>query len=165
MKWHKSAAAEGTNGRATGRSRASARRSWPEQALRHPTTRGRHRELGKAHNLLRVQGLDFFGGRPLREEDTRRAAEWERETADARIVILADLWLDRPDTLPKLERVLDGAQGPGFRRKGSTIMLQKVRNFTYGSLLGATFLHLLEPRSVASCAVRSGSVTSAVPTS
>jgi hypothetical protein len=58
-----------------------------------------------------VQGLDFFGGRPLREEDARRAAEWESENGDARIVILADLWLDRPDTLPKLQCVLDGASG------------------------------------------------------
>ena len=60
-----------------------------------------------------MQGLDFFGGRPLREEDARRAAEWERENGDARIVILADLWLDRPDTLLKLQRVLNGEQGPG----------------------------------------------------
>ena len=56
------------------------------------------------------QGLDFFGGRPLREEEAQRAAEWEREDGDARIVIMADLWLDRPDTLPKLQRILDGAR-------------------------------------------------------
>lgn len=53
--------------------------------------------------------MDFFGGRPLRDEEAERAAEWEREDGDARIVLMADLWLDRPDTLLKLQRVLEGA--------------------------------------------------------
>ena len=55
------------------------------------------------------QGLDFFGGAPLRGADADAAAEWETEHPGARIVALADLWLDRPDTLDALARVLSGA--------------------------------------------------------
>lgn len=53
--------------------------------------------------------MDFFGGTPLRVEEAERALEWEVEDAEARIVLLADVWLDRPDTLESLHRVLSGA--------------------------------------------------------
>ena len=55
------------------------------------------------------QGLDFFGGTPLRGADADAAGEWETDHPEARIVALADLWLDRPDTLDALSRVLSGA--------------------------------------------------------
>ena len=54
--------------------------------------------------------MDFFGGVPLRDEEAQRAREWEGEDTDARIVIMADLWLDRPNTLPKLQSILDGTR-------------------------------------------------------
>lgn len=59
------------------------------------------------------QGLDFFGGTPLRGADADAAADWEADHPGARIVALADLWLDRPDTLDALSRVLSGAPQRG----------------------------------------------------
>lgn len=46
---------------------------------------------------------------PPRGVEELAAAEWEAEHAEARIIALADLWLDRPDTLDALARVLAGA--------------------------------------------------------
>ena len=41
--------------------------------------------------------------------DAERTLEWECGDEEARVVLLADLWLDRPDTLDSLHRVLTGA--------------------------------------------------------
>ena len=88
--------------------RVSIPAGWGQHTMQsHPATRSM--AIVQKHRLAALQGLDFFGGSPLRDEEAQRAAEWEREDSDARIVILADLWLDRPDTLPKLQRVLNGA--------------------------------------------------------
>ena len=55
-----------------------------------------------------VQGLDFFGGVPVRTEDLGPVLEWEAGREEDRVVVLSDLWLDRPETLDRLETVLDG---------------------------------------------------------
>ncbi|KAK9827395.1 hypothetical protein WJX81_006181 [Elliptochloris bilobata] len=62
----------------------------------------------RAKSQAAAKGLDFFGGTPLRGAEADAAADWEAEHTGARIVALADLWLDRPDTLDALSRVLAG---------------------------------------------------------
>eukprot|EP00887_Chlorella_sp_A99_P007226 scaffold2.g7226.t1 len=47
-----------------------------------------------------LQGLDFFGGRQPEERDATHAED--------RVVLLSDVWLDRPDVLDKLQAVFAG---------------------------------------------------------
>lgn len=56
-----------------------------------------------------AQGLDFFGGPPLKADAALRAAEWEDGQREDRVVVLSDVWLDRPDTMDKLCLLLAGA--------------------------------------------------------
>ena len=55
-----------------------------------------------------TQGLDFFGGLPVGSEDLAATMDWEATREDDRIVVLSDLWLDKPDTLDRLQIVLEG---------------------------------------------------------
>ena len=55
-----------------------------------------------------MQGLDFFGGQVLKDEEMLQAEELEMERENDRIVVFSDLWLDRPNTLDKLNAVLSG---------------------------------------------------------
>lgn len=55
-----------------------------------------------------VQGLDFFGGMPVAHEDLGATLEWEAQREEDRIVVLSDLWLDRPETLDRLHVVMSG---------------------------------------------------------
>lgn len=52
-----------------------------------------------------LQGLDLFGGAPPEE---RALLAWEERHAGDRIVLLSDVWLDRPDVLDRLHTVLAG---------------------------------------------------------
>lgn len=70
---------------------------------------------GRRQHVLEVssgggrQGLDFFGGPPLKADAALRAAEWEDGHREDRVVVLSDVWLDRPETLDKLRLLLAGA--------------------------------------------------------
>ena len=55
-----------------------------------------------------LQGMDMFGGNAPAPDDVSAVAAWEAEHCDDRIVVLADVWLDRPDTFDKLHAVLSG---------------------------------------------------------
>lgn len=55
-----------------------------------------------------MQGLDFFGGVPVAAEDMGPVLQWEGTQEADRIVVLSDLWLDKPETLDRLEVVLEG---------------------------------------------------------
>lgn len=56
-----------------------------------------------------MQNLDFFGGStPSEDEQLAAAAALAEDEAD-RIVVLSDLWLDKPATLDRLRVVLEGA--------------------------------------------------------
>ena len=59
-----------------------------------------------------MQGLDFFGGDPVGTEDLATTMEWEGMREDDRIVVMSDIWLDKPDTLDRIEVVLEGKQLP-----------------------------------------------------
>ena len=58
--------------------------------------------------LCGEQGLDFFGGEPLKADDMLQALEWEAEHTEDRIVFVSDIWLDRLDTLARLDAILSG---------------------------------------------------------
>lgn len=59
----------------------------------------------RAESLQALQGLDFFGGQV---PDERQLLSWEARHADDRIVLLSDVWLDRPEVLDNLHTVLAG---------------------------------------------------------
>lgn len=59
--------------------------------------------------LLWPQGLDFFGGAPLKADEVLRAAQWEADNEEDSVVVLADVWLDKPETLDRLRTVFAGA--------------------------------------------------------
>lgn len=59
----------------------------------------------RADSLQALQGLDLFGGTPPEE---RQLLSWEARHADDRIVLLSDVWLDRPDVVQRLHTVLSG---------------------------------------------------------
>lgn len=59
----------------------------------------------RAQSLQALQGLDLFGGAPPEE---RALLAWEERHAGDRIVLLSDVWLDRPDVLDRLHTVLAG---------------------------------------------------------
>ena len=50
----------------------------------------------------------MFGGNAPAPDDVAAVAAWEAEHCDDRIVVMADVWLDRPDTFDKLHAVLSG---------------------------------------------------------
>lgn len=89
---------------------------------RDPTSPGSQRSTlhGKrgmqlTHRPLRshpqaLQGLDLFGGAPPEE---RALLDWEERHAGDRIVLLSDVWLDRPDILDRLHTVFAGGWEPG----------------------------------------------------
>lgn len=55
-----------------------------------------------------AQNLDFFGGStPSEDEQLAAAAALAEDEAD-RLVVLSDLWLDKPATLERLRAVLAG---------------------------------------------------------
>lgn len=55
----------------------------------------------------------------MRDEDILSALDWEVENEEARIVVMADLWLDRPNTLDSLHSVLTGIP----RRSEATVLV------------------------------------------
>ena len=88
-----------------------------------------------------MQGLDFFGGMPLRGDDLLQAAQvhhqasgccsspaaprsspargtfahgtcvamqWDSDNQDDSVVVLSDVWLDRPETLDRLRTLFSG---------------------------------------------------------
>ncbi|KAL4422834.1 hypothetical protein ABPG75_009031 [Micractinium tetrahymenae] len=59
----------------------------------------------RAQSLQALQGLDLFGGSPPEE---RGLLAWEERHAGDRVVLLSDVWLDRPDILHRLHTVLAG---------------------------------------------------------
>ena len=59
----------------------------------------------RAESLQALQGLDFFGGRVPEE---RQLLSWEARHAEDRIVLLSDVWLDRPEILERLHTVFAG---------------------------------------------------------
>lgn len=59
----------------------------------------------RAESLAALQGLDYFGGRRLEERDLAR---WRTTHANDRVVLLSDVWLDRPEVLDKLHTILAG---------------------------------------------------------
>lgn len=54
------------------------------------------------------QGLDFFGGPEMKTDAAIRALQWETDNREARVVVISDLCLDRPQTLDRLQAVLSG---------------------------------------------------------
>lgn len=52
-----------------------------------------------------TQGLNFFGGKPVLEEEESDA---DVASQQDRIVFAANLWLDQPQTLSRLRTVLAG---------------------------------------------------------
>jgi hypothetical protein len=54
------------------------------------------------------QGVDFFGGPVLNSEVLLRSLHWQIENEQARVVVISDVWLDRPQTLDQLRIVLSG---------------------------------------------------------
>ncbi len=71
----------------------------PHRNTQHTTTQY------SPHN---TQGLDWFGGHTPRDTLLQRAQEHEATNPEARIVVLSDVWLDKPATLGRLEMILDG---------------------------------------------------------
>ena len=59
----------------------------------------------RADSLQALQGLDFFGGRVPEE---RQLLSWEARHSEDRIVLLSDVWLDRPEILERLHTVFAG---------------------------------------------------------
>ncbi|KAI3430534.1 hypothetical protein D9Q98_005127 [Chlorella vulgaris] len=59
----------------------------------------------RVESLQALQGLDFFGGVV---PDERQLLGWEARHAEDRIVLLSDVWLDRPDILDRLHTVFGG---------------------------------------------------------
>ena len=45
-------------------------------------------------------------------EDLAQTMEWEATREQDRIVVLSDLWLDKPETLDRLEVVMEGVERP-----------------------------------------------------
>ncbi|KAK9812075.1 hypothetical protein WJX73_003331 [Symbiochloris irregularis] len=62
-------------------------------------------------SIAAAKGLDFFGGTPVGMEDVSTTLEWEDAHEQDRIVVLSDLHLDKPETLDRLETVLEGFEG------------------------------------------------------
>ena len=52
--------------------------------------------------------MDLFGGNAPGADDLAAVVRWEEEHSHDRIVVLSDVWLDRPDTFDKLHAVLSG---------------------------------------------------------
>lgn len=63
---------------------------------------------GKHDRQSLLQGLDFFGGQPLKGEKLVKALEWEANHEDDRIILLSDMWLDKAETLVQLDVILSG---------------------------------------------------------
>eukprot|EP00192_Tetraselmis_astigmatica_P002520 CAMPEP_0117671648 /NCGR_PEP_ID=MMETSP0804-20121206/13457_1 /TAXON_ID=1074897 /ORGANISM="Tetraselmis astigmatica, Strain CCMP880" /LENGTH=563 /DNA_ID=CAMNT_0005480145 /DNA_START=264 /DNA_END=1955 /DNA_ORIENTATION=+ len=61
-------------------------------------------------SVTAIQGVNMFGGNLLKGKDLEDALKAERDS-DSRIVVLSDLWLDRDETLDKLEVVFSGYDG------------------------------------------------------
>ena len=59
----------------------------------------------RAESLAALQGLDYFGGR---RPDARAEARWRAAAAEDRVVVLSDVWLDRPEVVDTLRTVLGG---------------------------------------------------------
>lgn len=59
-------------------------------------------------SLKAAKGLDFFGGAPLKADEVLRAAQWEADNEEDSVVVLADVWLDKPETLDRLRTVFAG---------------------------------------------------------
>ncbi|EIE23695.1 DNA polymerase epsilon, subunit B [Coccomyxa subellipsoidea C-169] len=65
----------------------------------------------RSESRLAAKNLDFFGGStPSEDEQLAAAAALAEDEAD-RIVVLSDLWLDKPATLDRLRVVLEGFEG------------------------------------------------------
>lgn len=62
----------------------------------------------RTESLNAMQGLDFFGGKNL---DARDEERWRSEYEDDRVVVLSDVWLDRPDIMDKLHLIFEGYSG------------------------------------------------------
>lgn len=59
-------------------------------------------------SLVAAKGVDFFGGPVLNSEVLLRSLHWQIENEQARVVVISDVWLDRPQTLDQLRIVLSG---------------------------------------------------------
>lgn len=78
------------------------------RALGFPPAERKEVSLSAAH------GLNFFGGHPLTE--AQRAAQLQALTQsnpEERMVVFADVWLDRPEVLERIKARLAGACGEG----------------------------------------------------
>lgn len=64
--------------------------------------------VGVNYCWLWLQGLDFFGGTPVHGELLSKCLAWESAHKEDRIVLLSDVWLDRPATLAYLDAILTG---------------------------------------------------------
>ncbi|KAK9905544.1 hypothetical protein WJX75_001819 [Coccomyxa subellipsoidea] len=65
----------------------------------------------RSESRLAAKNLDFFGGStPSEDEQLAAAATLAEDEAD-RLVVLSDLWLDKPATLERLRAVLAGFEG------------------------------------------------------
>lgn len=62
----------------------------------------------RAESFLVTEGLDLFGGGSLSREDIEDLRKREREADDDMFIILSDIWLDKQETMEKLEQVFDG---------------------------------------------------------
>ncbi len=54
------------------------------------------------------QGLQFFGEDSLKATDWMAIEQAEQDAQADRMVVLADVWLDKPDTLDNLHTVFSG---------------------------------------------------------
>ena len=62
--------------------------------------------------MVRVQHLDFFGGRRPSEEEALQFQAHVEEAADDRVVFLSDVWLDKPATHDRLRAIFEGTPSP-----------------------------------------------------
>ncbi|KAK9814165.1 hypothetical protein WJX72_001491 [[Myrmecia] bisecta] len=62
----------------------------------------------RAESQAAAKGIDFFGGQALRGEELVKALDWEMAHENDRIIIMSDVWLDKPETLDSLHLLLTG---------------------------------------------------------
>lgn len=69
-------------------------------------------ELNNLQALLApLQGLQLFGEEQMTSSDYMAVEQAEQDAQQDRMVVLADVWLDKPDTLDRLHTVFAGVQG------------------------------------------------------
>lgn len=62
----------------------------------------------KGNFVTSLQGLQLFGEEQMTESDWYAVEQAEQDAQQDRLVVLADIWLDKPDTLDRLHTVFAG---------------------------------------------------------